>query len=62
MSPTSSGQKFRLHEQGIFDKDGKKKGDHIVTVYIKMPKNLSPQEKELYEKLSKLRDFNPRKE
>ena len=59
---TSSGQKFRLHEQGIFDKDGKKRGDHIVTVYIKMPKNLSQQEKELYEKLSKLRDFNPRKE
>jgi len=59
---TSSGQKFRLHEQGIFDKDGKKRGDHIVTVYIKMPKNLSQQEKELYEKLSKLREFNPRKE
>ena len=59
---TSSGQKFRLHEQGIFDKNGNKKGDHIVTVYIKMPKNLSPQEKELYEKLSKLRDYNPRKE
>ncbi len=59
---TSSGQKFRLHEQGVFDKDGKKRGDHIVTVYIKMPKKLSAQEKELYEKLSKLRDFNPRKE
>ena len=59
---TSSGQKFRLHEQGIFDKDGKKRGDHIVTVFIKMPKNLSQQEKELYEKLAKLRDFNPRKE
>ncbi len=59
---TSSGQKFRLHEQGIFNKEGKKRGDHIVTVYIKMPKNLSPQEKELYGKLSKLRDFNPRKE
>ena len=59
---TSSGQKFRLHEQGIFDKDGKKRGDHIVTVFIKMPKNLSQQEKELYEKLSKLREFNPRKD
>ena len=47
---------------GVFDKDGNRKGDPIVTVYIKMPKNLSPQEKELYEKLSKLRDFNPRKE
>ena len=59
---TSSGQKFRLHEQGIFEKDGKKRGDHIVTVYIKMPKNLSQQEKDLYKKLSETRDFNPRKE
>ncbi len=59
---TSSGQKFRLHAQGVFDKNGNKQGDHIVTVYIKMPKNLSQQEKELYEKLAKLRDFNPRKE
>ncbi len=59
---TSSGQKFRLHEQGIFDKDGKKRGDHIVTVYIKMPKNLSGEEKDLYKRLSKLREYNPRKE
>ena len=57
---TSSGQKFRLHSQGIFDKDTNKKGDHIVTVFIKMPKNLSSQEKELYNKLAKLRKFNPR--
>ncbi len=57
---TSSGQKFRLHGQGIFDKENNKKGDHIVTVSIKMPKNLSPKEKELYNKLAMLRDFNPR--
>ena len=57
---TSSGQKFRLHEQGVFDKETGKRGDHIVTVYIKMPKNLSPKEKELYNKLAQLRYFNPR--
>ena len=57
---TSSGQKFRLHEQGIFDKEKNIKGDHIVTVFIKMPKNLSLKEKELYNKLAKIRDFNPR--
>lgn len=57
---TSSGQKFRLHGQGIFDKENNKKGDHIVTVFIKIPKNLSPKEKELYNKLAMLRDFNPR--
>ena len=57
---TSSGQKFRLHGQGIFDKENNKKGDHIVTVSVKIPKNLSPQEKELYNKLARLRNFNPR--
>ena len=55
-------EEFRLHGQGIFDKENNKKGDHIVTVFIKMPKNLSLQEKELYNKLAKLRDFNPREE
>ena len=59
---TSSGQKFRLHAQGIFDKEKAQRGDHIVTVFIKMPKNLSLQEKELYNKLAKLRKFNPREE
>jgi len=59
---TSSGQKFRLHEQGVFDKDGNKKGDHIVTVYIKIPKNLTAREKELYQELSQMRDYNPRRE
>lgn len=59
---TSSGQKFKLADEGIFDKDGKKRGNHIVTVYIKMPKNLSPEEQELYKKLSKTRDFNPRED
>ncbi|MDD3593060.1 MAG: DnaJ C-terminal domain-containing protein [Candidatus Gastranaerophilales bacterium] len=59
---TSSGQKFKLADEGIFDKDGKKRGNHIVTVYIKTPKNLSPEEKELYKKLSKARDFNPRED
>ncbi|MCQ2958441.1 MAG: DnaJ domain-containing protein [Candidatus Gastranaerophilales bacterium] len=59
---TSSGQKFRLHEQGISDKDGNKKGDHIITVYIKMPKNLTEREKELYKELSQMRDYNPRRE
>ncbi len=58
---TSSNQKFKLSEQGIYDENGNKRGDHIVTVYIKMPKNLSDEEKDLYSKLSKLREFNPRK-
>ena len=59
---TSSGQKFKLHGLGVFDKQNNIRGNHIVTVFIKMPKNLSKQEKELYQKLSELRNFNPRNE
>ena len=58
---TSSNQKFKLAGQGIYDDSGKTRGDHIVTVYIKMPKNLSDEEKDYYLKLSKLREYNPRK-
>ena len=58
---TSSNQKFKLAGQGIYDDNGKIRGDHIVTVYIKMPKNLSDEEKDFYLKLSKLREYNPRK-
>ena len=59
---TSSGQKFKLTGLGLSDKDGKTKGDHLVTVYIKIPQKLTKQEKDLYEKLSKQRSFNPRED
>ncbi|MFA6988721.1 MAG: DnaJ C-terminal domain-containing protein [Candidatus Gastranaerophilaceae bacterium] len=59
---TSSGQKFKLTGLGLSDKDGKTKGDHLVTVYIKMPQKLTKVEKDLYEQLSKQRTFNPRED
>ncbi len=49
MPNTYSGQKYRISEQGI-EKDGKK-GDLIITVKIDIPKNLTKEEIELYEKL-----------
>lgn len=48
---TSSGQKFRLANEGLFDENTKTKGDQIVTVKIKVNDNLSEREKKLYEEL-----------
>lgn len=48
---TSSGQKFRLASEGLFDENTKTKGDQIVTVKIKVNDNLSEREKKLYEEL-----------
>lgn len=50
-SGTTSGQKFRLSGEGVHDEQTGTKGDQIVTVKIEMPKDLSPEEKTLYEKL-----------
>lgn len=48
---TSSGQKFRLAKEGLFDENSKTKGDQIVTVKIKVDENLTEREKQLYEEL-----------
>ena len=48
---TSSGQKFRLANEGLFDDNNKIKGDQIVTIKIKVDENLSEREKQLYEEL-----------
>ena len=48
---TSSGQRFRLKGQGIYQKDLKENSDMIVTVVIKIPKNLSEKEIEIYKSL-----------
>lgn len=48
---TSSGQKFRLPKEGLFDKKAATKGDQIVTIKIELPKALSLEEVTLYEQL-----------
>ncbi len=55
---TSSGQKLRLRGKGMGR--GAKRGDLFARVQIKVPKNLSPRERELYEELKKVSNFNPR--
>ena len=51
---TTTGQKFRLSEQGVYDEKNKKKGDQIVSVKIEIPKEMSNEEIKLYEQLKNL--------
>ena len=55
-----SGQRLRLANKGYFDKSGNR-GDQLVEIQIFTPKEITEQEKELYEKLRALEEFNPRK-
>lgn len=48
---TSSGQKLKIANEGLESKDKSKKGDIIITVLIKLPKELSKDELDLYEEL-----------
>jgi curved DNA-binding protein len=54
-----SGQRLRLANKGYPTADGKR-GDQIVEIQIVVPRDPSPQERELYEKLHQLEIFNPR--
>ena len=54
-----SGQRLRLANKGYFDKSGER-GDQLVEIQIFTPKEITPEEKELYEKLRGLEQFNPR--
>lgn len=57
---TQGDQRFRLRGKGISKKSGT--GDLYVVVKIAIPKNLTPQEKELVERLAQLSSFQPRNE
>lgn len=53
------GQRLRLAGKGYPDENGKR-GDQLVEIQIVVPRNLSSQERELYEKLHQIETFNPR--
>ena len=57
---TQNGQKIRLSKCGLVQND--KIGDMIVTVEIKIPKNLTVEEIELYKKLEKISSSNIREQ
>ncbi len=54
-----SGQRLRLANKGYIDDQGRR-GDQLVKIQIVIPKTISSQEKELYEKLRQIETFNPR--
>jgi curved DNA-binding protein len=56
---SSSGRRLRLRGRGLPAGDGKR-GDLYATVEIAVPKELSDEERELFEKLAAVSDFNPR--
>ena len=51
---TQPNQRFRMKGKGVKDPRGGMQGDQYVQVSIEIPKNLSIQERELYEKLKNL--------
>jgi curved DNA-binding protein len=55
-----AGQKLRLASKGYPDANGDR-GDQIVELSIVIPKDLSDEERDLYEKLRQIEQFNPRK-
>jgi len=56
---TSGGKKLRLKGKGYPDYNNSKlKGDLIIDIRIDVPKNLSSREKELFQKLMKLKNSN----
>ena len=58
-SGVRSGQKLRLANKGYPGTTGVR-GDQLIEVQIVIPREISPQARELYEKLREIEDFNPR--
>jgi curved DNA-binding protein len=54
-----SGQRLRLANKGYLDANGDR-GDQLIEIQIVAPKEISAEEKELYEKIKQLEKFNPR--
>lgn len=54
-----SGQRLRLANKG-YPNDNGRRGAQVVEIQIVAPKNISSQERELYEKLHQIETFNPR--
>ena len=48
---TQSGQQFRLRGKGVPDMRGGDRGDQVVTIHVMTPKQLSPEQRELFKQL-----------
>lgn len=60
-SGVNSGQRLRLANKGYPNEIGKR-GDQLVEILVVIPKNITPQEKELYEQIRSLEQFKPRQD
>lgn len=56
-----TGEKIRIPGKGYKTLDGKR-GDLVAEVKVMIPKKLTNEEKEMFEKLNKISNFNPRNE
>jgi curved DNA-binding protein len=56
---SSCGRKLRLKGQGMPDARGNA-GDLYANVKIEVPKQLTPEEREAFERLAQVSKFNPR--
>jgi molecular chaperone DnaJ len=56
---TQPGTIFRLLGKGVPSLDGRGRGDHLVTVVVVTPRRLTPEARELYEKLAALEGEEP---
>jgi curved DNA-binding protein len=56
---SSSDRRLRLREQGMPDSRGRR-GDLYAVVKIVVPKRLTREERELFERLAEVSHFNPR--
>lgn len=57
---TGTGEEFPIVGKGYYDESGNR-GDFIAQVKIMVPRDISKEERELYEKLQKITSFMPRK-
>lgn len=56
-----SGERIKIPGKGYKDRNGTR-GDLIAEIKVVVPKQLSQQEKAMFEKLNEISDFNPRNE
>ncbi len=54
-----SGQRLRLANKGYPNENGRR-GDQLVEIQLVVPRNISNQEREIYEKLRQIETFDPR--
>ena len=59
---TQSGQIFRLRGKGIVDvREQNKRGDELIKVFVKIPKKLTREQREIYQKLQTISEDDTKK-